>query len=275
MCSTCTESLIVSYTFWQQVKQSDEKYESFSHPAATKTSDSTSDEADKTYETSDYGIINIIEYIASDNDQSQLTDDDSSMQYICNVPKRKQPRTCTKVSPDEKPVGKIANIQNMALPHFTISNNSHSENEDNDPLLTLDDLIEDLSPPRKFKTMNVSAIKLDANDVENSAAELRNLEKMVQDDGKSIFKCKHCPKAFATAYHLMIHTRKSHVCQHCLEAFEKPTDLYAHIKEKHDKFDCLLCGRVFRSNSNLRQHMRKMHSVFLPAHVSLLNIEQK
>lgn len=269
MCATCTESLIVSYTFWEQVRQSDEKYDALKQSEVI-------DEEDVAENESEYDIMNVIEYAGNDDHKQPLSDDEAFAKYT--EPLRKRPRTATKACPKESTFTGIPNLQNMALPHFTITNNSSSDNEDSDPLVMLDDLIEEISPRQRFKTVNVSAMKVEGN-VENSAAELKNLEKMchtsAKDDGKSIFKCKHCPKAFATAYHLMVHARKSHVCQHCLEAFEKPNDLYAHIKEKHNKFDCLLCGRVFRSNSNLRQHMRNMHSVFLPAHVSLLNLDDK
>lgn len=192
--------------------------------------------------------------------------------------KKRNSKSATKTSTTarERPVTE-ANFENMALPQFTITNNHQSDMEDdgNGTNLYMGDS-DDISPRQKVKTMSVSAIKLCGNGTEKDKAYLQNLDKLCatpSDDNTSIYKCKYCPKAFASPYHLMIHTRKSHVCQHCLEAFEKPTELYKHVREKHNSFDCLLCGRVFRSNSNLRQHMRKTHSIYLPAHVSLLEVK--
>lgn len=166
-----------------------------------------------------------------------------------------------------------SNYCNVAVPQYTITTSTQSDDED-DASKACADSSEETSPRYKVKTMNISAVKL----VSVQKTDLQNLEKICSiqpDDNSSIFKCKHCPKAFATAYHLMMHTRKAHVCQHCIMAFEKTTDLYKHIKEVHSTFSCLMCKKVFRSNSNLRHHMRTHHSVFLPAHVSLINIDDR
>lgn len=128
------------------------------------------------------------------------------------------------------------------------------------------------SPTRnRVKTLKTSAI------VTTNLQEIGDLCAITIDgdhDSQSIYQCKYCPKAFAGPYHLIVHTRKSHQCQYCLSAFVKVTDLYQHVRESHNSFDCLLCGRIFRTNGNLRQHMRKNHAVFLPAHVSLLNASE-
>lgn len=185
---------------------------------------------------------------------------------------------------------------NMALPQFVISNQINDIDDENsieNPENIRDnDIIEDESlvsgKRHKVKTLDISAIMLptdgekssniqEISDMCASSSEVAVPSSSHIDDDKtsSIYKCKYCPKAFAAPYHLMIHTRKSHMCQYCLEAFVKVTDLYKHVKEMHNSFDCLLCGRSFRTNGNLRQHMRKVHSVFLPAHVSLLNVEEQ
>lgn len=195
--------------------------------------------------------------------------DDSSDDEI--LPKKKSKSMSSTVKLNAK------NCQNVALPQFTITGSLLSENDDDEIGIDLNtgDII-DISQRQKVKTMDISAVKLIGAD--SNSTNLNNLNKFcaapTADGTSTIFKCKHCPKAFATPYHLMIHTRKSHVCQHCLAAFEKPTDLYKHIKDKHNTFECLICSRIFKSNSNLRQHMRKTHEVFLPAHVSLLNVEE-
>lgn len=239
--------------------------------------------------TMDYELINLDELQSSDSDIRIEPKPVRSNVAAPQPTRTEQPakrkrsvRNSTKTSPKDKQIATTSgNYQNVALPHFVISNNSQSEEDDDiESNMNMSDVIIDESMRKqKFKTMSVSAFKLNA-DGDSNSNDLHNLDKLCspspsQDDGRSIFKCTYCPKAFSTPYHLMIHTRKSHVCQHCLQGFDKPTDLYKHIKEKHNQFECLLCGRVFKSNSNLRQHMRKMHSIFLPAHVSLLNLEEK
>lgn len=309
LCTGCTDSLTISYTFWEQVKQSDHKLlTNYQENVKIETvidnelaDDREHCDASSSILSDDlrfidavhnddgamnYEFINLEELPSSDSDMRIEKND-----VVVHQPakkeqqsfKRKRPtRNQLKTIPKDKPIATTSgNYQNVALPHFVINNNSQSEDDDEleANMHFGDDIIDDTTRKQKFKTMSVSAFKLNA-DGESNSTDLQNLDKICApspstDDGTSIFKCKYCPKAFATPYHLMIHTRKSHVCQHCLQGFDKPTDLYKHIKEKHNQFECLLCGRVFKSNSNLRQHMRKMHSIFLPAHVSLLNLEEK
>lgn len=167
---------------------------------------------------------------------------------------------------------------NIALPHFVIANVDVDEDEtpnsiENDcNMETYDgDLQSGSESHRKnIKTLKPSAVIPPDLDKIN---ELLGLSPLDSDgDIQSIYKCSHCPKAFAAPHHLMIHMRKSHLCQYCLATFSKINDLYTHVKEMHKTFECLLCGKEFQSNGNLRQHMRKNHSIFLPAHISLLNV---
>lgn len=89
-------------------------------------------------------------------------------------------------------------------------------------------------------------------------------------DTSNIFYCKHCPKAFSAPYHLLVHTKSSHLCQHCLQLFPNVSARHKHIREEHKLFRCSLCDFQSQYVTNLRAHLRKSHCVTLPAHVSIL-----
>lgn len=173
-------------------------------------------------------------------------------------------------------------LNNIAFPHFVIANMDKESNPDvtNDEMYCDDGNgsgnagAGDSNVQRKqVKTLKPSAIiPSDLNKI-NELLSMPPLENDTDTNTKStIFKCSHCPKAYAAPHHLMVHMRKSHLCQYCLATFSKITDLYGHVKQMHRTFECLLCGKEFQSNGNLRQHMRKNHSIFLPAHISLLSV---
>lgn len=116
-------------------------------------------------------------------------------------------------------------------------------------------------------TLEVEAVALGKNQ-ENI---YKNLSKV--ENNSVMYCCKYCPKAFSTPFHLGLHTKKSHICQFCLMGFPNQKDLHKHVKE-HNDFKCSMCvKRTFTSNSNLRAHMKKVHSVVLPPQVSLINFE--
>lgn len=188
--------------------------------------------------------------------------------------KRKQrknkPKTNNSSETSDKKIG-----VNIALPHFVIANidsmdGAPAHDAIDDSLKTeMDSQSDSESTRKRIKTLKPSAvIPMDLKQINELC--LSPLE--IDSDTQSIYKCNHCPKAFAAPHHLMIHLRKSHLCQYCLATFSKINDLYSHVKEFHKTFDCLLCSKEFQSNGNLRQHMRKNHGIFLPAHISLLNI---
>lgn len=176
-------------------------------------------------------------------------------------------------------------LNNIAFPHFVIANVDSRTNPMDGDVVANDELYcddggggndDDSGGPTKLQRKQVKTLKPSAripSDL-NKINELLSMSLLENDtDNKStIFKCSHCPKAYAAPHHLMVHMRKSHLCQYCLATFAKITDLYGHVKETHRTFECLLCGKEFQSNGNLRQHMRKNHSIFLPAHISLLNV---
>lgn len=188
--------------------------------------------------------------------------------------KRKQRKSKPKPNNSSETSDKKIGV-NIALPHFIIANvdpvdGAPAHDAIDDSLRTdMDSQSDSESTRKRIKTLKPSAvIPMDLNQINELC--LSPLE--IDSDAQSIYKCNHCPKAFAAPHHLMIHLRKSHLCQYCLATFSKINDLYSHVKEMHKTFDCLLCSKEFQSNGNLRQHMRKNHGIFLPAHISLLNI---
>lgn len=223
-------------------------------------------------------ISNAINFDSSSDDtQMHLDKTLVSDEIIENEPQKKRNRK--RKAKVEDISGEVIEIKigvNIALPHFIITNVQFDEDEsqiesDSKTDIYDDDLQSGSESHRKnIKTLKPSAVIPPDLDKIN---ELLGLSPLDSDgDTQSIYKCSHCPKAFAAPHHLMIHMRKSHLCQYCLATFSKINDLYTHVKEMHKTFECLLCGKEFQSNGNLRQHMRKNHSIFLPAHISLLNI---
>lgn len=92
-----------------------------------------------------------------------------------------------------------------------------------------------------------------------------------RSDTDEVFYCKHCPKAFSARYHLVVHTKNVHLCQYCLKYFGTILARNKHVREEHKSFRCSLCTSFqSRYATNLRAHLRKVHSVALPAHVSIL-----
>lgn len=276
LCQLCTDSLTSAYIFWQRVKKSDDSLSSIVH-----TEDNTRKRPrlhdDIEFISTDDGEIE--HYLIEEGDGDK-TNDDYKIALIPNdTEKRKERKPRAKESgriPAEsnKPTESINRIGvNIALPHFVITNNIPKEGHADDDGNFLDsenDADKAKSPSKQVKTLTASII------VPNDLEQINKLglsPLRTEDDAQSIYQCTHCPKAFAAPYHLMIHMRKSHLCQYCLSTFDKINELYEHVKEAHQTFDCLLCGREFQSNGNLRQHMRKNHSIFLPAYISLLNLD--
>lgn len=261
----CTESLTLAYSFWQQIKQSDEKFLTASPQKSTQN---------------DHTEANDTHYTFDSDDARHHTNSDKSMDSdegkMKDEPVKKKIRT-KKTKPDEAQCEIKIGI-NIGLPHFVITTidvdsegaQDSMENDIKNELYDGDSQNDPDSHRKKIKTLKPSAIIPPDLDKINELLGISPLES--DNDAQSIFKCSHCPKAFAAPHHLMIHMRKSHLCQYCLATFSKINDLYGHVKEMHKTFECLLCGKEFQSNGNLRQHMRKNHSIFLPAHISLLNI---
>lgn len=274
-----------AYNFAQKVKVSDQRFSS----KLLQDDVDVALEVAKAYDDKLNDIVEILE--AGDDIEAE-----KSPSILKRMRKNRRPnetvakRTKRESSPKKPTQTVVVQPVNFALAQYVITSSTPDEDETTDehldenatnPLELDGHLLDDgadgqtlkfdseTSPTRnKIKTLKTSTI------VASNLQEIGDLCAITIDgdhDGQSIYQCKYCPKAFAGPYHLMIHTRKSHQCQYCMSAFVKVADLYKHVKEAHNSFDCLLCGRTFRTNGNLRQHMRKNHSVFLPAHVSLLN----
>lgn len=271
LCEACTESLTVAYSFWQQIKQSDEDFlkESDNKVAPESVIDL---ESVMFVETENVDAENVDTENVEENVNSEHSDEPNTK--LLPV-KRKLRKTKPKIEePTEINTKKIG--VNIALPHFIIeyANPNEHEHRDMDGANKSDDAdsqSDSESYRKKIKTLKPSAvIPADLNKINELCRSPMEIDG--DNDTQSIYKCSHCPKAFSSPHHLIIHMRKSHMCQYCLATFSKINDLYSHVKEMHRTFDCLLCSKEFQSNGNLRQHMRKNHFIFLPAHTSLLNI---
>lgn len=262
LCQSCTDSMTHAYIFWQQVKFADDKIKS---ELRSKESATFSKKLK----------LDVIEFIDTEhfvetlptNSKLNVEPIDESSQAISIDTNRKIRKTKAKPSAETQETNNKIGV-NIALPHFIIT---ESDFDDERSFLEKNDNNKETIVRKIIKTLKPSAvIPTDLSNINELS--ISPLESDNDDDGQSIYKCSHCPKAFAAPYHLMIHMRKSHLCQYCLETFTKINDLYDHVKDVHRTFNCLLCDKEFQSNGNLRQHMRKNHSIFLPAHISLLNI---
>lgn len=259
----------MAYTFWQQVKHSDERLVKES----TNKADATTIELVNLAESDE--SLDAREKLQKSRMVSKLTDDGGTNKNSSGVKpaKRKIRKNLPKTDePPPLPANQIG--VNIGLPHFIVTDNL-SDDETISGCgrmdgITDNDRAETESHLKKIKTLTPSAIIPDNLDKINDLC--MEPSEVGGDGGLSIYKCTYCPKAFAAPYHLMLHMRKSHVCQYCLSTFSKINDLYDHVKETHKTFSCLLCSKEFKSNGNLRQHIRKNHSIHLPAHISLLNL---
>lgn len=276
LCETCTGLLTSAYSFWQQIKQSDEKL------IIQSKQKQLTEEHQEMIEISDINYT--VESI--ELEQSDELKYSEHMETIAIEPMRKKvrKRKSANMSTANTTIDTIAAgeqppcLNNIAFPQFVIENvdkqpSTLDTDGRNDEFYCQDGTINnDTKMQRKqVKTLRPSAfVPPDLNKI-NELLSISPLESDT-DTTSTIFKCSHCPKAYAAPHHLMVHMRKSHLCQYCLATFSKITDLYGHVKEMHRTFECLLCSKEFQSNGNLRQHMRKNHSIFLPAHISLLNV---
>lgn len=276
LCQSCTDSLTSAYTFWQRVKLSDENLSMVSLSKQIRDKSFKREHSEEEIEFIATDDVDIEHYlIANGSNANPLGDGDKIIQKVNDTTKRKGKKPKTKETDTVDSSNRIG--VNIALPYFMIADNTtnidpvaqdDSETASHDTKKS--DASQSVTHSKPIKTLTASLIVPTSLEQINELA-VSSLQ--TEDDAQSIFKCSHCPKAFAAPYHLMIHMRKSHLCQYCLSTFNKITEFYEHVKEAHQSFDCLLCDKEFQSNGNLRQHMRKNHAIFLPAYISLLNLE--
>ena len=78
-------------------------------------------------------------------------------------------------------------------------------------------------------------------------------------------KCYVCDKSYADRYSLRYHLRTHGIgrqirCEYCNKSFSKPSRLEAHVRAQHDNirdFDCLQCGKKFKTRVHLRNHLTR------------------
>ncbi|CRK86235.1 CLUMA_CG000041, isoform A [Clunio marinus] len=63
-------------------------------------------------------------------------------------------------------------------------------------------------------------------------------------DTSSIYKCKHCIKAFSKAEFLLKHTTTSHLCLLCMEIASNYKELSDHMRKFHSSINCAFCGAM-------------------------------
>lgn len=190
--------------------------------------------------------------------------------------KRKHPETkIIASSPPKRPKEySDLDMSNIALPQFVISKKTFvTRNEPVDGIDLADDGTKENTTA--VRTLDVNMVPLSGSDAGHLNFDcIQPVHQTEEDNGTSMYVCKYCPKAFSTSYHLILHSRKSHVCQFCLQGFPKVAELHRHVKETHNEFECPFCDRVFVCNSNLRAHIRRTHNVRLPANVSLMTLDK-
>lgn len=83
--------------------------------------------------------------------------------------------------------------------------------------------------------------------------------------GQKPYKCKNCPKTFASptqAYnHNRIHQEKTYQCKICKKMFRFASNLRYHYRThtRERNYKCHVCESLFRFNSNLRDHLKRKH----------------
>lgn len=140
-------------------------------------------------------------------------------------------------------------------------------------------------PPKKSGAPDTSLSKTKVDEVRTidysvvrlSGTHDLDFEKHIpgETDPNTVYKCQHCPKAFANSHFLISHVKQVHVCQHCMASFPNRDELNDHTRSAHKTFSCAVCKRVFKCNSNLRMHIKQFHNLTLPKHVSLISCENK
>ncbi|XP_064080396.1 zinc finger protein 852-like [Macrobrachium nipponense] len=100
--------------------------------------------------------------------------------------------------------------------------------------------------------------------VENSRKKYHQ-ERVINSDGKKVFKCLKCNKEFAKRLllteHRKVHSRKFRIynCNHCGKVFHEARKYFSHLSFHERMFECSSCGRKFSLLANLKKHIVTHH----------------
>lgn len=232
LCKTCTDSLILAYSFWEQIKAAEkrltippakeERKELFEEDDDCKREDEL-DTGEK-YELFEvFSEDGITEYTLVKN-AKDIPEEDVIDYSDLNVIIPKLKTTSNKKaleSPQQSLTAKT--LESSRPPQNLLEEENASEidniilSDDDDP----DSSIATLPAKRPRTKLSSSTDDRAVNDIQPShfheisdecaaTMDLAAASPSIHTtDPSSVYKCKHCPKAFAALYHLMVHTRKS------------------------------------------------------------------
>uniref|UniRef100_A0A1B0C2X9 C2H2-type domain-containing protein n=1 Tax=Glossina palpalis gambiensis TaxID=67801 RepID=A0A1B0C2X9_9MUSC len=66
-----------------------------------------------------------------------------------------------------------------------------------------------------------------------------------------------------------------HLCKFCTQAFNPSIDFFKHIREVHKEYKCAICCRRLGSHCDLRNLIKGVHGVTLPAKIVLIDFVRK
>lgn len=294
LCESCTVELGAAYLFKIKVKSSDDCLLLHYN---RKSDEEEEEDHPQQFEIEEFKEIGELEEIEEEEQKPIILSNSRSIPKIPittnvatiftnaqispdkNVLKRKFDQECEQ---KEERVKAICMDNEIFVPQFVFEEQNieeiiQEETEENAEIIDSNDIIYKISSSPNLKPLNqleTQKITLEVEAValgKNQSNIYKDLSKV--ENNSVMYCCKYCPKAFSTPFHLGLHTKKSHICQFCLFGFPNQKELHKHVKE-HNEFKCSMCvKRVFTNNSNLRAHMKKVHSVVLPPQVSLINLE--
>ncbi|XP_068140553.1 LOW QUALITY PROTEIN: zinc finger protein kipf [Drosophila tropicalis] len=187
------------------------------------------------------------------------------------------------VVPEEEPNDDINEIIVMEIPNDVQNNLEETPPQEAPESISNQDslIVSDFLPVRQMQkgfslyypavhTLDYAAVELNRDNLQEYI-EANRQDSTTEYSGTSVYKCRYCPMAYASSEFLKTHMRKTHVCQYCTMSFVKVRDLNEHIRSNHSHHSCVVCKKVFVSNTNLRAHIKHLHGIQLPAQVALLD----
>ena len=122
--------------------------------------------------------------------------------------------------------------------------------------------IESIEP--LIQSLNKDFVELKSK-LESIVKKYEDLEKKLEKQKKSSFKCRKCKKEFPNLKKLRKHRDAEHEmcseefkCEECEKEFKNSNLLELH-KRKHEKFECEECDRVFGVEGLLEKHVSAVH----------------